>query len=77
MKQFLNARPLNDRRNMVFMGTIVAYGRGKAVVTETGMGTEFGKIAELVQAAPSEQTPLERRLSGVGKWIGIICITVA
>ncbi len=68
---------LNDRRNMVFMGTNIAYGRGKAVVAETGMGTEFGKIAELVQAAPSEQTPLEKRLSGVGKWIGIVCITVA
>jgi P-type Ca2+ transporter type 2C len=68
---------LNDRRNMVFMGTIVVYGRGKAVVTGTGMNTEFGKIAELVQAAPSEQTPLEKRLSGVGKWIGIICVTVA
>ncbi len=68
---------LNDRRNMIFMGTIIAYGRGKAVVAETGMSTEFGKIAELVQAAPSEQTPLEKRLSGVGKWIGIICITVA
>jgi P-type Ca2+ transporter type 2C len=68
---------LNDRRNMVFMGTIITYGRGKAVVTETGMSTEFGKIAELVQTTPTEKTPLERRLSGVGKWIGIICITVA
>ena len=69
--------PLNDRRNLVFSGTVVVYGRGKAVVTSTGMNTEFGKIAELVQAAPQEQTPLEKRMSGVGKWIGILCVVVA
>ena len=49
---------LNDRRNMVFTGTVVVYGRGKAVVTTSGMNTEFGKIAQMVQAAPQEQTPL-------------------
>jgi Ca2+-transporting ATPase len=69
--------PLNDMRNMVFMGTIIVYGRGKAVVTTTGMNTEFGKIAEMVQAAPQEQTPLEKRLVGVGKWIGILAIIIA
>ena len=69
--------PLNDRRNLVFSGTVIVYGRGKAVVTSTGMNTEFGKIAELVQAAPQEQTPLEKRMSGVGKWIGILCVVVA
>ena len=57
---------LNDMRNMVFLGTIIVYGRGKAVVTTTGMNTEFGKIAEMVQAVPQEQTPLEKRLAGVG-----------
>ena len=62
---------------MVFTGTIIVYGRGKAVVTTTGMNTEFGKIAEMVQAAPQEQTPLEKRLAGVGKWIGILAIIVA
>ena len=41
------------------------------------MNTEFGKIAEMVQAAPQEQTPLEKRMSGVGKWIGILCVVVA
>ena len=68
---------LNDRDNMVYSGTVVVYGRGKAIVTETGMSTEFGKIAQMVQSAPTEETPLEKRLSGVGKWIGILCITVA
>jgi Ca2+-transporting ATPase len=69
--------PLNDRRNMVFTGTVVVYGRGKAVVTSIGMNTEFGKIAQMVQAAPQEQTPLEKRMSNVGKWIGILCVIVA
>jgi len=69
--------PLNDRRNMVFTGTVVVYGRGKAVVTSIGMNTEFGKIAQMVQAAPQEQTPLEKRMSSVGKWISILCVIVA
>jgi Ca2+-transporting ATPase len=69
--------PLNDMRNLVFMGTIIVYGRGKAVVTSTGMSTEFGKIAEMVQAAPQEKTPLEKRLAGVGKWIGILAIIIS
>jgi Ca2+-transporting ATPase len=68
---------LNDRKNMVFTGTVVVYGRGKAVVTTSGMNTEFGKIAQMVQAAPQEKTPLERRLSNVGKWIGILALVIA
>jgi Ca2+-transporting ATPase len=68
---------LNDRKNMVFTGTVVVYGRGKAVVTTSGMNTEFGKIAKMVQAAPQERTPLEKRLSGVGKVIGILALLVA
>jgi Ca2+-transporting ATPase len=68
---------LNDRRNMVFTGTVVVYGRGKALVTSTGMKTEFGKIAEMVQAAPQEKTPLEKRVGSVGKWIGILAVVVA
>ncbi len=68
---------LNDRENMVYSGTVVVYGRGKAVVTNTAMTTEFGKIAQMVQSAPTEKTPLEKRLSGVGKWIGILALTVA
>ena len=68
--------PINDMHNMVFTGTIIVYGRGKAVVTATGMNTEFGKIAKMVQAAPQERTPLEKRMAVVGKWIGIIAIIV-
>ena len=67
---------LNNKRNMVFTGTIVAYGRAKAVVTATGMSTEFGKIAQMVQTTTQEQTPLERRMAGVGKWIGILAVVI-
>ena len=69
--------PLNDRKNIVFTGTIAVYGRGKALVTSTGMNTEFGKIAQMVQAAPQEKTPLEKRMGSVGKWIGILAVIVA
>lgn len=68
--------PVSDRRNMVFTGTAVVYGRGRGVVTTTGMNTEFGKIAEMVQVTEAEETPLEKRMSHVGKWLGIISITV-
>jgi P-type Ca2+ transporter type 2C len=68
---------LNDRRDMVYTGTIVAYGRARAVATATGMQTEFGKIAQMVQTTKTEETPLERRLASVGKWLGILVIIVA
>ncbi len=62
---------LADRHNMLFMGTAVAYGRGQAIVTETGMHTELGGIAELIQAAGSEDTPLQRRLDQLGKSLAL------
>jgi Ca2+-transporting ATPase len=68
--------PLNDRRNMVFTGTIVVYGRGKAVATSTGMDTEFGKIAKMVQSTQEEVTPLEKRTQSIGKWIGILSVSI-
>jgi Ca2+-transporting ATPase len=68
---------LNDRNNMIFSGTVVVYGRGQAVVTNTGMTTEFGRIAQMVQSAPQEQTPLEKRMGSVGKWIGILAVIIA
>ncbi|MCJ7425267.1 cation-translocating P-type ATPase [Candidatus Bathyarchaeota archaeon] len=72
---------LNDMRNMAFTGTVVVYGRGKAVVTSTGMNTQFGKIAKMVQVTAEEETPLEKRMASVGKWVGIlsiaVCLTVA
>jgi len=68
--------PVSDRQNMVFTGTIIVYGRGKAVATSTGMGTEFGKIAKMVQVTKEKETPLESRIASVGKWIGLLCVAV-
>jgi Ca2+-transporting ATPase len=71
----------SDMKNMVFAGTTVAYGRGKAVITSTGMETEFGKIAEEVALAAPKKTPLEKRTEEIGRWLGImagsICVLVA
>jgi Ca2+-transporting ATPase len=62
---------IGDRKNMAFMGTAAVYGRGTAVVTATGMGTEFGKIATMLQDIEKEQTPLQINLDQLGKWIAI------
>jgi Ca2+-transporting ATPase len=67
---------VSDRRNMVFTGTTVTYGRGKAVVTSTGMSTEFGKIAEEVTSVEPEKTPLEKKTEEIGKWLGIISLII-
>jgi Ca2+-transporting ATPase len=72
---------LGDRANMLFMGTMVTYGRGEAIVTETGMNTELGNIAGLIQDVEEDQTPLQRRLGDLGKtlaWValGIIVVVV-
>jgi Ca2+-transporting ATPase len=72
----LESAPVNDRRDMVFTGTVVVYGRGKAIATSTGMNTEFGKIAKMVQVTEEEATPLEKRMTSVGKLIGILSIAV-
>jgi len=69
-----------DRKNMVFSGTIVTAGRGKAVVVGTGMNSEIGRIAELIQTAEEKMPPLQLKLQQLGKWLGIativICIAV-
>jgi Ca2+-transporting ATPase len=63
--------PLGDRKNTAFLGTTVAYGRGRGVVTATGMKTQLGLIAEMLQSVESEQTPLQRRLDELGKTLSI------
>ncbi len=64
--------PLGDRKNMAFMGTVVTQGRGVAVVVSTGMQTELGKIAGLIQNVRHEQTPLQRRLDSLGRTLALI-----
>ncbi len=68
--------PLGDRRNMVYMGTTAVYGRGSAVITATGMATEFGKISTMLQEVEDKQTPLQRNLDKVGKMLGTACLIV-
>jgi len=68
---------LADRKCMVFGGTVITYGRGRAVVTATGMDTEFGKIAQMLADVPEEVTPLEARMSTIGRILSIICLSVA
>ncbi|TXT58078.1 MAG: Calcium-transporting ATPase [Promethearchaeota archaeon] len=68
--------PVNDQDNMVFSSTIVTNGRGKFVVTDTGMDTEVGKIAELLQTQEELDTPLNRKLKKFGKQIGIIILFI-
>lgn len=66
-----------DRKNIVFSGTGITYGKGKAIVTATGMNTEFGKIAEQVSIVQKEETPLEIRTKELGKWFGIIALIIS
>ena len=61
---------------MLFMGTIVTYGRGSAVVIETGMHTELGQIAEMIQSVGNEKTPLQRRLDQLGKGLALAALVI-
>lgn len=63
-----------DRLNMLFAGTVIASGRGKAVVVATGMNTEIGKIAGIIQSAPEVKTPFQRRMEAFGKIIILIVL---
>ncbi len=68
--------PLGDRRNMVFMGTVAAAGKASAVVVTTGMATELGQIAGLLQRFKPEPTPLQRRLAELGKILIVVCLVI-
>ena len=69
--------PLGDRTNMAFLGTAATFGRGAAVVVATGIGTELGRIAELIQDVDHEKTLLQRRLDGLAKVLAAIAVAVA
>lgn len=68
--------PTADRKNMVFMGTSVTGGKGTCVIVSTGMQTELGKIAGLIQEAGKEETPLQRRLEAFGKKLVYLCLGI-
>ncbi|WP_040194600.1 calcium-translocating P-type ATPase, PMCA-type [Clostridium culturomicium] len=68
---------IGDQRNMVFSGTTVVYGRGKLVVTHTGMNTEVGKVAALLETAGTKSTPLQEKLDEFGKKLGIFIMILA
>ncbi|MCM8812670.1 MAG: cation-translocating P-type ATPase [Candidatus Omnitrophica bacterium] len=69
--------PLGDRKNIGYMGTFVSYGRGEALVVETGMRTELGKIATLIQSVKNEKTPLQKKLDRLGKSLALIALFVS
>jgi P-type Ca2+ transporter type 2C len=69
--------PLGDQKNMGFMNTLVSYGRGTAIITGTGMQTEFGKIAGLIQEIEQEETPLMKKLERLGSVLGKVVIVIA
>jgi Ca2+-transporting ATPase len=69
--------PLGDRSNMAYSGTFVTHGRGRGVVVATGIETEFGQIAAMLQATEAVETPLQRRLAQFGRQLAIIALVVA
>jgi Ca2+-transporting ATPase len=71
-----DSAPLGDRKNMVFAGTSVNYGRGKAIAVDTGMKTEFGKIAKMLQQIETEKTPLQKNLDKVGVLLARVAIVI-
>jgi Ca2+-transporting ATPase len=68
--------PLGDRKNTAFMGTLVSYGRGRGVVTSTGMHTQLGLIARMLQSVETEETPLQRRLDQLGRTLSIASLVL-
>mgnify|MGYP004631331481 FL=1 len=67
---------IGDRKNMLFSSSLITYGRGKGIVVETGMTTEVGKIAGMINATEKQETPLQRKLNELGKTLGIAAIVI-
>lgn len=68
--------PIGDRSNMLYAGTAVTYGRGRMLVTATGMASEFGKVAGLVQTVKAGLTPLQVQINRIGRWLGVLALLV-
>jgi len=68
--------PLGDCRNTAFMATLITYGRGKGIVTGTGMNTQIGLIAEMIQSFETEDTPLQQKLEHLGQVLGTACLSI-
>jgi Ca2+-transporting ATPase len=73
---FQDEVPLGDRVNSAFMGTVVTYGRAKGIVVTTGMNTEIGLIAEMLESYQEEDTPLQKKLAQLGKILGVASLAV-
>ena len=67
---------IGDRKNMLFSSSLITYGRGKAIVVNTGMNTEVGKIAGMLDNAETQETPLQQKLNDLGKTLGIACLAI-
>jgi Ca2+-transporting ATPase len=67
---------LGDRKNLLFSSSLITYGRGKGIVVETGMKTEVGKIAEMINETEDEETPLQVKLNNLGKTLGIVALVI-
>ena len=67
---------IGERKNMLFSSSLITYGRGKAIVVNTGMNTEVGKIAGMLDNAEKQETPLQQKLNDLGKTLGIACLAI-
>jgi Ca2+-transporting ATPase len=76
LQEFEKDTPVADRKNMVHSSTIITRGHGKAVVCATGMKTQIGKIAHMIQNTEANQTPLQKQLAKLGRWIGALTIVI-
>ena len=67
---------VGDRKNMLFSSSLITYGRGKAIVVKTGMNTEVGKIADMINQTEDQETPLQKKLNSLGKTLGMVALTI-